>query len=374
MSHKLEDEEKLEGEETLEVRTTKDDYPIDELRLAKDRISVFDMKRRLDNAERWKINLQPDFQRDPRVWKTKQRSELIESILIGIPLPVIYMIESEKLGSQEPTRQVIDGLQRLTCIQDFLNERFSLRSLKILKNINKKKFSELEPFMQNKIEDYQLEVYTILPPVPDRVKFDVFDRLNRGGTQLNNQEMRNAIYCGHSTTLIRDMSQLENFKKLMGEKLSSRMKDRYLVLRFVAFYLLRTKRLGDLRYTNMDDFLAEVMKRINQSKKETYKDVLGDFDQAMKDILAQGDDSIFRFKSKERKSQKRPINIALFECFVYLFVRAHQERKKIAIETLEDLKDKFEDSGTFASGVESLNNIEFRFARVEEMLRNAPHD
>ncbi|GMB91580.1 DUF262 domain-containing protein [Helicobacter ailurogastricus] len=366
--------QKLEGEETLEIRTSKDNYPIKELRLAKDRVSVFDMKRRLDDPKRWRINLQPDFQRNPRVWKTKQRSELIESILIGIPLPVIYMIESEKLGSQEPTRQVIDGLQRLTCIQDFLNEKFALRSLKILPNINEKKFLALEPFMQNRIEDYQLEVYTILPPVPDRVKFDVFDRLNRGGTQLNNQEMRNAIYCGRSTTFINSMCQLESFKQLMGEKLSSRMKDRYLVLRFVAFYLLRTERLGDLKYTNMDDFLAEVMKWINQSKEETYEDVLGDFDQAMKDILVQSDDSIFRFKSKERKSQKRPINIALFECFVYLFVRAHQERKKIAIEALEQLKDEFEDSGTFASGVESPSNIEFRFAQVEEMLRRASHD
>ncbi|WP_104708958.1 DUF262 domain-containing protein [Helicobacter felis] len=176
------------------------------------------MKRRLDDPKRWRINLQPDFQRSPRVWDTKQRSELIESILIGIPLPVIYMIESEKQNSQEPTRQVIDGLQRLTCIQDFLDERFALSPLKILPSINKKRFSELEPFMQNRIEDYQLEVYTILPPVPDRVKLDVFDRLNRGGTQLNNQEMRNAIYCGRSTTFINSMCQSEGFEKLMGKK------------------------------------------------------------------------------------------------------------------------------------------------------------
>ncbi|WP_104711281.1 hypothetical protein [Helicobacter felis] len=192
--------------------------------------------------------------------------------------------------------------------------------------------------------------------------------------QLNNQEMRNAIYCGRSTTFINSMCQSEGFEKLMGKKLSLRMKDRYLVLRFVAFYLLRTGRLGNLKYTNMDDFLGGVMEQINQSEEGAYEDVARDFNQAMQDILERCDDSIFRFKSKEGKAQKRPINIALFECFVYLFVRARQEHKEITIEALERLKNEFEDSGTFASGVESPSNIGFRFDQAEGILRKAPRD
>ncbi|EOH4745895.1 hypothetical protein ACLQ8S_001610, partial [Campylobacter coli] len=96
-----------------------------------------------------------------------------------------------------------------------------LKQLNIIKNIIGKKFSNLDKIQQRKIEDYQIDTYIIQPPTPEQVKFDIFDRVNRGGTRLNNQEMRNALYQGNSTELINELSKEECFKKATAYSIKS---------------------------------------------------------------------------------------------------------------------------------------------------------
>jgi hypothetical protein len=103
---------------------------------------------------------------------------LIESILIGIAIPIIYLFEDE-----QGFKQVVDGRQRLSCIFDFLNNKFKLNELNLLTDINDKLFKQLTPQFQAKIEDYQFLAYTIEYPTPEKVKFDIFDRVNRGATK-----------------------------------------------------------------------------------------------------------------------------------------------------------------------------------------------
>ena len=93
--------------------------------------------------------------------------------------------------------------------------------------------------MQTKIEDYQIIAHVIQPPTPDRIKFDIFDRVNRAGTQLNKQEIRNALYQGNATQLLSQLCQTSEFAEATenGFAKEVRMKDRYIVLRFIAFYL-----------------------------------------------------------------------------------------------------------------------------------------
>src|SRR5690606_16005748 len=129
---------------------------------------------------------------------------------------------------------VVDGRQRLTAFFQYLNEDYKLTDLRILKALNNKKFSDLEEKLQANLEDFQLIAQVIKPPTPDRIKFDIFDRVNRGGTPLNNQEMRNALYQGKSTKLLGSLSQKEVFKNVTNNSINSRrMKDRYLILRFI---------------------------------------------------------------------------------------------------------------------------------------------
>ena len=99
--------------------------------------------------------------------------------------------------------------------------------------------------MQTKIEDYQIIAHVIQPPTPDRIKFDIFDRVNRAGTQLNKQEIRNALYQGNATQLLSHLCQTSEFAEATenGFAKEVRMKERYIVLRFIAFYLYYNQQL-----------------------------------------------------------------------------------------------------------------------------------
>ncbi len=221
-----EKKEELEGEESLDIEKNKEIYLKTEIKMSKVQYSIFEIKRKYERKIDFLID--PDFQRES-VWeKNKQKSELIESILMGIPIQLIYFFETK-----EGVKEVVDGRQRITTIVDFLNNKFYLKDLKILGDLNGKRFNDLEPILQTKIEDYQLEGYVIQPPTPEKVKFDIFDRINRGGTKLNKQEIRNDLYQGNDTEILKELSSLKKLKKATGYSVKeTRMKDRYIILRF----------------------------------------------------------------------------------------------------------------------------------------------
>ncbi|MFK5970035.1 MAG: DUF262 domain-containing protein [Candidatus Marithrix sp.] len=195
-----EQQDELEGEDS-----SGGIYPNATIRISKEQFSVYDLKRQYDKYET--ILMETDFQRK-NVWYSKQKHELIESILMGIPIPMMYFFEDK-----DGNRQVVDGKQRLTAIFDFLDGKFRLNNLKILHEQNGKSFEDLELVLQSTIEKYQLSIYVIQPPTPEKIKFDIFDRVNRGGTILNHQEMRNALYQGKATDLLNRLVELDCFKK-----------------------------------------------------------------------------------------------------------------------------------------------------------------
>ncbi|MEA2099896.1 MAG: DUF262 domain-containing protein [Campylobacterota bacterium] len=355
-------EEDLENDESL---TSKDDriYPNATVKIDKLQYSAFELKRQYEDKKRQNIILNPDFQRG-KVWtEGKQKSELIESILMGIPLPVIYLFETI-----DGKKEVVDGRQRITTLIEFMNNEFKLKSLQMLPNINNQSFDELDPFLQAKIEDYPLSIFVIQPPTPERVKFDIFDRVNRGGTQLNNQEMRNALYRGNSTKLLKELSELEIFKRATNKKLSSkRMKDRFLILRFIGFYLLKMKKI-DIEYkSNINDFSAEVMKYLNEF--ENYSDILylkDIFINAMQISIQLFDGEGFIFESTS--DIKRHISAPLFDVLTYLYTLIDDDINFTDFkQDVIVLKKEF-DSGTyFRKSIESTKSMEYRYSKVEEL-------
>ncbi|WP_086233322.1 DUF262 domain-containing protein [Campylobacter devanensis] len=368
VDNKNEEFEGFEGEESLNTlaENLKKDYK-ENLRISKERISIFDINRKLDNPKRGLIELDPEFQRDDDRWDDKQKSELIESILIGIPLPVFYLFQTSN-----GMRQVVDGRQRLRAIRQFYKDELKLSKLTILSELNGKKFSELEPLLQNSFEDYQLEIYALLPPTNEDIKFNLFDRLNRGGTQLNHQEMRNALYQGASTKLINELSRDENFKKAtnLKENAIKTMKDRYLILRFIVFYLIRQEKIETKIEGSIDEILANAMKEINNKEKElNLDDLKNKFKKAMENIAKNGSDELFRFENKNNK--KRPLNMLLFESVVYLFVLALEKGVAVDIQRLEKFKkDEFDKPERITYGIDSADNIKFRFDSMERLLND----
>lgn len=364
------DEERLEDEYGLEANDDVDSlsiYPNAEVRVEKVQFSVLHLKRLYE--DRKELILNPDFQRKD-VWKGKQRSELIESILMGIPIPIMYLFETA-----DGRKQVVDGRQRITTIIDYLNNEFSLRDLKILHDLNGSRFRDLDKKLQGIFEDYQLHVYVIQPPTPERVKYDIFDRVNRGGTRLNNQEMRNALYGGKATKLLKDLSESEPFLEATERGVSpARMKDQYIILRTLAFLLWRNGDLQEIRgmeaieyKSDIDDFLAKVMIAMNgYLEDEVIEDVRSTFLLAMERIHRVLGKDAFRFEPKE-SGTRRPINMLLFETLTYLFTFEEADNKMVR-PLINEWKKKIDKTGgAFRESVDASSNVNARFENVEEV-------
>lgn len=184
------------------------------------------------------LDPRPPFQRG-YVWDRTKASRLIESVLLNVPLPLIYTAEEDN-----GLEVVIDGQQRLLTLFHFIDgtfprdgRPFRLTKLKIMKDLNKKKFVDLDENYRRKIQRYNIQIIKISAQSDADVKFEIFERLNSGAVSLNAQELRNCIYRGRFNDLLRELSQHDSFRKaIKSESALDRMKDAELVLRFLAFY------------------------------------------------------------------------------------------------------------------------------------------
>ena len=216
------------------------------------------------------LDLSPDFQRN-FVWTDiTRKSRLIESILLRIPLPVFYLSQ-DNAGKL----QIVDGVQRLTVIKDFLNNEFKLKNLEYLQDcrgcyFDKKDTKNLDPKYIRRINQTQLIFNIIDPQTPHKVKFDIFKRINTGGKPLNNQEIRNCLANPRVRYMIKELSSSKEFTEAtFGSVSSIRMADDELVMRFLGFYYIKI--LGDekLKYKGgMKQFLDEALELLNDEEDE----------------------------------------------------------------------------------------------------------
>ena len=177
------------------------------------------------------IDLEPDFQRS-FVWKADRQSRLIESLLLRIPIPVFYVAADEN-----DNWLVVDGVQRMFTISNYVTDQFSLNHLEYLEKYNKKKYSDLPRQMQRRIGESELVVNIIDYGTPEDVMFNIFHRINTGGITLNGQEIRNALHPGPVRDYLKQLADSEAFRKATDYSIrKDRMADRECVLRFIAFY------------------------------------------------------------------------------------------------------------------------------------------
>lgn len=304
------------------------------------------------------IVLNPDFQRN-EVWDMKKRSQLIESLMLKIPLPMFY-VQSDEDG----ILTVVDGLQRLSTIRDFvlgedyLNFKkddgsrreelrgmgFKLKGLEFWSDYEGKQFYQLPPKLQNRILEAQVQVTVIHPTTPEVVRRNIFKRINTGGIQLNSQEIRNAIYAGPATNLLNELSNIDSFNKVMGNSVNRlRMQDKELILRFLSFLIRDYKEytrtvtadmwLGDtmIILNAMQDLSQIDYRRLsNWRSKEPIKvrtmtkdRILQYFDKAMKrnyEIFGE-----HAFRKSFAGQTKSPINRSLFETWAFIMGRYTDE-------------------------------------------------
>ena len=235
--------------------------------------------------------LQPKYQR--RItWNNKKRSKLIESFIMNIPVPPVFLYETE-FG----VYQVMDGLQRISTIMDFFDNKFSLEGLVEWSELNGRFYKDLPQKVKEGIERRQLSVITLLKESAKtndqeaNMKKMVFERLNTGGEKLGQQEVRNALYPGKFNDMCLELSENENFRKLWGievseefdddelddgdvenksnNKLYVRMHDVELVLRFFAMrnienYNIQLSKFLDLYLENANKLSEENLNLLKQ--------------------------------------------------------------------------------------------------------------
>lgn len=223
---------------------------------------------RLKNDE---IDLMPEFQRSPNLWSKQAQSRLIESILIRLPIPAFYFdaYEDEKW-------QVVDGLQRLSAINNFVIEKkLALTNLEFLTDYEGSKFDELPRSLTRRIDEFQTSVYLIKPGTPTLIKYALFNRINTGGLKLTPQEIRHAmsqsIRKGIASKFLTSIVNEDLFKKAVKNK-SNRQAHQELVLRHMAFVLFGTKGyksslpkfldLAMIQLGNLEDDKLEVLRAV----------------------------------------------------------------------------------------------------------------
>jgi hypothetical protein len=162
------------------------------------------------------LNLRPEYQRRLR-WSTPQKSRLVESLLLNIPIPPVFFYESNSARYE-----VIDGQQRLNAVQEFIDGGFALTGLQVLKPLNGLRYLRCPPRIKRALDRSTLSAIVLLlesEPVSNRIgnlsltdiRRFIFDRLNTGGTRLNAQEIRNAIYPGYFNKALVELSRFKTF-------------------------------------------------------------------------------------------------------------------------------------------------------------------
>lgn len=178
------------------------------------------------------IDLQPAFQRR-NAWDDVRKSRLIESIIVGMPVPNIVLAENKE---HKGRFIVIDGKQRLAAINEFMNNQYSLRGLDIRKDLNGMELSSLPTSDREGLENSTIRSTVIKNWIDQNFLYTIFFRLNSGSLPLSPQELRKALIGGNLLDSIEDyLKTSDSFHRIFGEELDRRMRDSELVLRFIAY-------------------------------------------------------------------------------------------------------------------------------------------
>lgn len=256
------------------------------------------------------LELDSSFQRKAGLWSPKQKSQLIESLLLKIPLPTFYFD-----ASNDDKWQIIDGLQRISTLKEFsVEQSLVLTGLEFLKDLNGLTFEKLPRSLQRRLEETNVYAYIVKPSTPKNVKFNIFKRINTGGLILEPQEIRNALYQGQSTDFLLKLSKNANFLKATGNSIkSTRMLDREFCLRYVAFTQLT---LDD--YINLEDFLNNGMELLNKLSKNELNEIELMFSRNM--VSAHKLFGSYAFR-KVNEGRRGPVNKSFFEMWMYTLNR-----------------------------------------------------
>jgi hypothetical protein len=322
----------------------------------------------IDRMEHGEINMNTDFQREGNLWTEEQQSRLIESILLGLPLPAFYFDTANKQWD------IIDGLQRCCAIENFcVKKTLRLRGLEFLAEKDGKQyleglgFDDLDRELQRSIITRPITI-NLIKKAPRSIRFILFKRLNTGGLELKPQEIRNAVYQGYAADTIKNMAKLQEFIQATGKRIpTKRMEDRDFVSRFVAFYLIDYSEYQP----GLDDFINRSMELLEKKENQLIE---RDFKESLNLAYKIFREDAFR-KRTDSREKRRPINKAYFEVITVLFAKLSDQNKRELLnhkdlfkENLMTLMANDRYSNSLSRGTGTKDSVNIRFSWFEQVL------
>ena len=235
--------EEISDEDVVyQINTFGADYTVDGLVKRFDRGDIF----------------RPEFQRN-FVWTWPQASKFIESILLGLPIPSVFLYREDSTQKH----LIVDGLQRLTTLHSFYKGRFPhnnrvFRLKDVKSRFEGRTIDDLEEEDHRRFEDSVIHAMVIQQMAPNDDNssvFHIFDRLNSNGTPLQPQEMRAAIYHGPFQALLGQLNGFSEWREIFGPE-HKRAKDQELILRFLALANNREKYEKPMK-SFLNNFMSE---------------------------------------------------------------------------------------------------------------------
>ncbi|WP_445216191.1 DUF262 domain-containing protein [Bradyrhizobium sp. Pa8] len=293
-------------------------------------IQVQELLRMLKDGE---ISVAPVYQRQFR-WDSERCSELIESLLLGIPIPNLFMATNI-----DSTWEVVDGVQRLSSLVKFagdaklraklgLGEPLKLENLKKIAKFNDATFDELPANIQLHFRTRPLKVVTLNDKSDKIVRIDLFERLNTGGIELTNQEIRDCVFYGPFATLLDTLAKNKNFNTVV--KLTKKQEGdgtrEECVLRYFAF-LDRYKKFDHSVKDFLDNYMRDASKSFATAPHET------EFEKVFAELAKAFPKGLFRAGGKGRT----PLN--LYEGIAVGAALALRETNHLKLQGLGDWID-----------------------------------
>lgn len=304
----------------------------------------------------------PDYQRK-YVYDDKRASCLIESILIGIPIPVIYLAEED-----EGVYSVIDGQQRITSFVRYLKNEFPLSGLKKLQNLNGLYFKELDKSIQRKL-NYQALSTVCIERGSEDLKYEIFSRLNLGAVKLRDQEVRNCIYRGSFNNMLKEIAQTNSVLPILFHDSNTRYSYEERILRFFA---LRDMKLKGTFKLMMNDYMAihaNDTASLLESEKKQYNELI----ELVKTVL--GENAFFASSDLRHKFNGAVYDSIMipFSSFPKKEIIMHADEIRSAIEALK--KENKEYQEWIYAGTNSAKRIRSRVYAVTSILNEIiqPH-
>lgn len=332
-------------------------------------ISVVNLGSLLEQLEYNEIDLQPEFQRESDVWSQVKKSRLIESVLLGLPLPSFYFSEDPETNKL----LVVDGLQRLCAFSDFcITKKLKLKGMQFLTRLEGWTYDKLDRTQIRRIKSLKVTLNTLRKNTPQRVKLVIFQRVNTAGVPLTPQEMRNALYQKKATDLLKEMAKLDSFRKATGGKIpSKRMTDCDFANRFVAFYLYRKEYDG-----NLDEFMGDALENINKMSQQEIDSIHDTFDRSMKICYKLLGNTAFKRPDPQKPNSFLKTNKAIFEVLSVSIAQLSENEQEILVQRKARFQNEIyslfmnEDFiKSITSGTAKIPQFEYRHTKVQQLIK-----